>query len=133
MDRRAMSLRNSVIAALREAADRWRSAAAKSYMKSDMPYCGSGAPQAGVSRGRVQAHPPARAGAWEGAISTCAQAPSARTYARRSLLLFARYSAGWIRRRLPAIEEMVVGAWWGHVEGDAGRGMGPCSPPILTP
>jgi len=123
-----MSLRNSVIAALREAADPVRAPQQQAYMKSDMPYFGVAVPQCRRIAGAVfRAHPLPDAGAWEAAILDLWRKAAHREerYAAIELLLFARYS-GWLEpARLPAIEEMVVtGAWWDYVDAIAGRGMG---------
>ncbi len=123
-----MSIRNSVIAALREAADPVRAPQQQAYMKSDMPYFGVGVPQCRRIAGAVfRAHPLSDACAWEEAILDLWRKAAHREerYAAIELLLFTRYSDWLEPARLPAIEEMVVsGAWWDYVDAIAGRGMG---------
>ena len=123
-----MTLRNSVIAALRAAADPARAPQQQAYMKSDMPYFGVGVPDCRRIAGAVfRAHPLPDAGAWEAAILDLWRRADHREerYAAIELLLFKRY-AGWLEpARLPVVEELVVtGAWWDYVDAIAGRGMG---------
>ena len=123
-----MSIREPVIAALREAADPARARQQQAYMKSDMPYFGVGVPQCRRIAGAVfRMHPLPDARAWEAAVLELWREAAHREerYAAVELLLFGRYSAWLEPARLPAIEEMVVtGAWWDYVDAIAGRGMG---------
>ena len=123
-----MTVRDSVIAALREAADPVRAAQQQAYMKSAMPYFGVGVPECRRIAGRAfRAHPLADADAWEAAILELWRGAAHREerYAAIELLVFPRY-AGWLEpARLPPIEEMVVtGAWWDYVDAIAGKGVG---------
>ena len=123
-----MCIRDSVIAALRDAADPARAPQQQAYMKSDMPYFGVGVPDCRRIAGAVfRAHPLPDAGAWEAAILDLWRRADHREerYAAIELLLFKRY-AGWLEpARLPVVEELVVtGAWWDYVDAIAGRGMG---------
>ena len=123
-----MTLRHSVIAALRAAADPVRAPQQQAYMKSEMPYFGVGVPQCRRIAGAVfRTHPLPDAGAWEAAILDLWRKAVHREerYAAIELLLFARYSRWLEPARLPMVEEMVVtGAWWDYVDAIAGRGMG---------
>ena len=123
-----MSIRDSVIAALREAADPERAPQQQAYMKSDMPYFGVGVPQCRRICGAVfKTQPLADVRAWEAAILELWRNAAHREerYAAVELLLFGRYS-GWLEpTRIPLIEELVVtGAWWDYVDAIAGRGVG---------
>ncbi|MXW92894.1 MAG: DNA alkylation repair protein [Rhodospirillaceae bacterium] len=123
-----MTLRKSVIAALRAAADPVRAPQQQAYMKSDMPYFGVGVPHCRRIAGAVfRAHPLPDAGAWEAAILDLWRRAGHREerYAAVELLLFKRY-AGWLEpARLAMVEELVVtGAWWDYVDAIAGRGVG---------
>ena len=123
-----MSIRDSVIAALRDAADPVRAPQQQAYMKSDMPYFGVSVPDCRrIAAAVFRAHPLPDAGAWEAAILDLWRRAGRREerYAAIGLLHFKRY-AGWLEpARLPMVEEMVVtGAWWDYVDAIAGRGMG---------
>ena len=121
-----MSIRDSVIAALRDAADPARAPQQQAYMKSDMPYFGVGVPQCRRIAGAVfKAHP--LPDAWEAAILELWRNAAHREerYAAVELLLFGRYSSWLEPARIPLIEELVVtGAWWDYVDAIAGRGVG---------
>ncbi|MDE0716526.1 MAG: DNA alkylation repair protein [Rhodospirillaceae bacterium] len=123
-----MTLRNSVIAALRDAADPVRAPQQQAYMKSDMPYFGVGVPHCRRIAGAVfRAHPLPDAGAWEAAILDLWRRAAHREerYAAIGLLHFNRYSHWLEPARLPMVEELVVtGAWWDYVDAIASRGMG---------
>ena len=123
-----MNLRNSVIAALRDAADPVRAPQQQAYMKSDMPYFGVGVPHCRRIAGAVfRAHPLPDACAWEAAILDLWRRAAHREerYAAIELLLFKRYSHWLEPARLPMVEELVVtGAWWDYVDAIASRGMG---------
>ena len=123
-----MNVRESVIAALRDAADPVRAPQQQAYMKSDMPYLGVGVPQCRRIAGAVFArHPLPDADAWEAAVLDLWRRAAHREerYAAVELLLFRRYSSWLEPARLPMIEEMVVtGAWWDYVDAIAGRGVG---------
>ena len=123
-----MSIRESVIVALRDAADPARAPQQQAYMKSDMPYLGVGVPECRRIAGAVFArHPLPDAGAWEAAVLDLWRRAAHREerYAAVELLLFRRYSRWLEPARLPMIEEMVVtGAWWDYVDAIAGRGVG---------
>ena len=123
-----MKIRNSVIAALREAADPVRAPQQQAYMKSDMPYFGVGVPQCRRIAGSVfRMHPLPDAHAWETAILDLWRKAAHREerYAAVELLLFARYSRWLEPTRVPLIEELVVtGAWWDYVDAIACRGVG---------
>jgi len=123
-----MIIRESVIAALHEAADPVRAPQQQAYMKSAMPYLGVGVPQCRRIAGSVfRAHPLPDAGAWEAAILELWRLAAHREerYAAVELLLFRRYS-GWLEPvRLPLIEDLVTtGAWWDYVDAIASRGVG---------
>ena len=108
---RAMNIRESVIVALRDAADPVRAPQQQAYMKSDMPYLGVGVPQCRRIASAVFArHPLPDAGAWEAAILDLWRRAAHREerYAAVELLLFRRYSSWLEPARLPMIEEMVV-------------------------
>ena len=123
-----MSVRESVIDALRDAADPVRAPQQQAYMKSDMPYLGVGVPECRRIAGAVFArHPLPDADAWEATILDLWRRAAHREerYAAVELLLFRRYSSWLEPARLPMIEEMVVtGAWWDYVDAIAGRGVG---------
>ena len=123
-----MNIRDSVVAALREAADPVRAPQQQAYMKSDMPYFGVGVPQCRRIAGSVfRTHPLPDADAWEVEILDLWRNAAHREerYAAIELLLFGRYSSWLEPARLPMIEEMVVtGAWWDYVDAIAGRGVG---------
>ena len=123
-----MNIRDSVVAALREAADPERAPQQQAYMKSEMPYLGVGVPQCRRIAGSVfRVHELADAEAWEGAILDLWRAAAHREerYAAVELLLFPRYACWLEPARIPLIEELVVtGAWWDYVDAIAGRGMG---------
>ena len=125
---RAMDIRESIIAALRQVADPVRARQQQAYMKSDMPYFGVGVPQCRRVAGAVfRTHPLPDPRAWETAILHLWRNAAHREerYAAIELLLFGRY-AQWLEpARLPMIEEMVVtGAWWDYVDAIASRGVG---------
>lgn len=124
----AMSIRNSVIAALREAADPVRAPQQQAYMKSDMPFLGVSVPQCRRIAGAVfKTHPLSDACTWEAAILELWRKATHREerYAAVELLLFGRYSRWLEPARVPLIEELVVtGAWWDYVDAIAGRGGG---------
>ena len=123
-----MNLRESVIAALRAAADPVRAPQQQAYMKSDLPYFGVGVPQCRrIAAAVFRAHPLPDAGAWEAAVLDLWRRAGHREerYAAIGLLHFKRYAAWLEPARLPMVEEMVVtGAWWDYVDAIAGRGMG---------
>ncbi len=123
-----MSIRDSVIAALRDAADPARAPQQQAYMKSEMPYFGVSVPDCRrIAAAVFRAHPLPDAGAWEAAILDLWRRAGHREerYAAIGLLHFKRYSAWLEPARLPMVEEMVVtGAWWDYVDAIAGRGMG---------
>ena len=123
-----MNIRESVIVALRDAADPVRAPQQQAYMKSDMPYFGVGVPQCRRIASSVFArHPLPDADAWEAAILDLWRRAAHREerYAAVELLLFRRYSSWLEPARLPMIEEMVVtGAWWDYVDAIAGCGVG---------
>ncbi len=123
-----MSIRDSVIAALRDAADPVRAPQQQAYMKSDLPYFGVSVPDCRrIAAAVFRAHPLPDAGAWEAAILDLWRRAGHREerYAAIGLLHFKRYSAWLEPARLPMVEEMVVtGAWWDYVDAIAGRGMG---------
>ncbi len=123
-----MNLRDSVIAALRAAADPVRAPQQQAYMKSDMPYFGVGVPHCRRIAGAVfRAHPLPDADAWEAAILDLWRRAGHREerYAAIELLLFKRYSHWLEPARLAMVEELVVtGAWWDYVDAIAGRGVG---------
>ena len=123
-----MSIRDSVIAALRDAADPVRAPQQQAYMKSDMPYFGVSVPDCRrIAAAVFRAHPLPDAGAWEAAILDLWRRAAHREerYAAIGLLHFKRYAAWLEPARLPMVEEMVVtGAWWDYVDAIAGRGMG---------
>ena len=123
-----MSIRDSVIAALRDAADPARAPQQQAYMKSDMPYFGVGVPQCRrIASAVFRAHPLPDARAWEAAILDLWRNAAHREerYAAIELLLFGRYSSWLEPARVPLIEELVVtGAWWDYVDAIAGRGVG---------
>ena len=124
----SVNIRESVIAALREAADPARAPQQQAYMKSAMPYFGVSVPQCRRLAGSVfKAHPLPDARAWEAAILDLWRKAAHREerYAAVELLLFGRY-ARWLEpARVPLIEELVVtGAWWDYVDAIAGRGVG---------
>ncbi|MCY4547666.1 MAG: DNA alkylation repair protein [Defluviicoccus sp.] len=123
-----MTIRDSVIAALRAAADPERAQQQQAYMKSEMPYFGVGVPLCRRIAGAVfRTHPLADERAWETAILDLWReaAHCEERYAAVELLLFPRY-ASWLEpARFPLIEELVVtGAWWDYVDAIAGRGVG---------
>ena len=123
-----MSIRESVIAALREAADPVRAPQQQAHMKSEMPYFGVGVPQCRRIAGAVfRKYPLPDAQAWETAILDLWRNAAHREerYAAVELLLFGRYSRWLEPARVPLIEELVVtGAWWDYVDAIAGRGVG---------
>ena len=123
-----MHIRNSVIAALREAADPVRAQQQQAYMKSEMPYFGVGVPQCRrIARSVFKAHPLSDSSAWEAVILDLWRRAAHREerYAAVELLLFERYSSWLEPARIPLIEELVVtGAWWDYVDAIAGRGVG---------
>ena len=123
-----MGIRDSVIAALGEAADPVRAAQQQAYMKSAMPCFGVSVPQCRRIAGSVfKAHPLPDAPAWEAAILDLWRNAAHREerYAAVELLLFERYSSWIDPARVPMVEELVVtGAWWDYVDAIAGRGMG---------
>ena len=125
---RAMTVRRSVIAALREAADPARAPQQQAYMKSEMPFFGVGVPQCRrIAQTVFRSHPLADAGAWERAILDLWRHAARREerYAAIELLLFQPYVRWLEPARLPLIEELVVtGAWWDYVDAIAGRGVG---------
>ncbi len=121
-------IRQTVIAALREAADPVRAPQQQAYMKSDLPFFGVGVPECRrIARAAFRAHPLADSAAWEAAILDLWRNAAHREerYAAVELLVFPRY-AGWLEpARLPLIEELVTaGAWWDHVDAIAGKGVG---------
>ena len=123
-----MTIRDSVIAGLRAAADPARAPRQQAYMKSAMPYLGVGVPECRRIAGSVyRTRELADAAAWETAILELWRKAAHREerYAAVELLLFPRY-AGWLEpARMPLIEELVVtGAWWDYVDAIAGRGVG---------
>ena len=123
-----MTIRESVIAALRDAADPARAPQQQAYMKSDMPFFGVAVPQCRRIAGAVfKALPLPDARAWEAAILDLWRNAAHREerYAAIELLLFRPY-ARWLEpARLPLVEELVVtGAWWDYVDAIAGRGVG---------
>ena len=123
-----MTIREAVIAALRDAADPARAPQQQAYMKSAMPFFGVGVPQCRRIAGAVfKAHPLADAGAWEAAILDLWRNAAHREerYAAVELLLH-KPCARWLEpARLPLIEELVVtGAWWDYVDAIAARGVG---------
>ena len=124
----AKSIRDSVIAALREAADPARAPQQQAYMKSDMPYFGVGVPQCRRIAGSVfKSHPLPDARSWEAAILELWRKAAHREerYAAIELLLFGRYSRWLEPARFTMIEELVVtGAWWDYVDAVASRGVG---------
>ena len=111
-----MNIRDSVIVALRDAADPVRAPQQQAYMKSDMPYLGVGVPQCRrIASTQFAKHPLPDADAWETAILDL----------WRRAALFRHYSSWLEPARLPMIEEMVItGAWWDYVDAIAGRGVG---------
>ena len=123
-----MTIRDSVIAGLRAAADPARAPQQQAYMKSAMPYFGVGVPQCRRIAGSVyRIYELADAGAWETAILELWRKAAHREerYAAVELLLFPRYSRWLEPARMPLIEELVVtGAWWDYVDAIAGRGVG---------
>ena len=123
-----MNIRESVVVALRDAADPVRAPQQQAYMKSDMPYLGVGVPQCRRIAGALFAkHQLPDADAWEAAILDLWRRAAHREerYAAVELLLFRRYSRWLEPARLPMIEEMVAtGAWWDYVDAIAGRGVG---------
>ena len=134
-DAPAVTIRDSVIAALRAAADPARAPQQQAYMKSEMPYFGVGVPQCRRIAGAVfRTHPLADARAWETAILDLWREAAHREerYAAVELLLFPRY-ASWLEpARVPLIEELVVtGAWWDYVDANRrpGRGRHACRTP----
>ena len=123
-----MTIRASVIAGLRAAADPARARQQQAYMKSAMPFFGVGVPECRRIAGSVfRAHELADVGAWERTILDLWRKAAHREerYAAVELLLFPRYS-GWLEpARIPLIEELAVtGAWWDYVDAIAGRGVG---------
>ncbi len=123
-----MNLRDSIVAALREAADPARAPQQQAYMKSGMPFLGVAVPQCRRIVARMSgAHPLPDAGAWQAAVLDLWRGASHREerYAAVELLLLGRY-ARWLEpARAPMVEELVVtGAWWDYVDPIAGRGMG---------
>ncbi len=123
-----MKIRDSILAALREAADPVRAPRQQAYMKSGMPFLGVAVPQCRRIVGSVSgAHPLPDAGAWEAAILDLWRGAIHREerYAAVELLLFGRY-ARWLEpARVPLVEELVVtGAWWDYADPIAARGMG---------
>ncbi|MDE0408653.1 MAG: DNA alkylation repair protein [Alphaproteobacteria bacterium] len=123
-----MGIRDSVIAALGEAADPARAAQQQAYMKSAMPCFGVSVPQCRRIAGSVfRAHPLPDAPAWKAVILELWRKAARREerYAAVELLLFGRY-AKWLEpARLPMVEELVVtGAWWDFVDPIASRGVG---------
>ena len=123
-----MTIRESVMAALRDATDPARAAQQQAYMKSAMPFFGVGVPQCRrIAHAVFRAHPLADAGAWQAAILDLWRNAAHREerYAAVELLLFTPY-ARWLEpARLPLVEELVVtGAWWDYVDAIAARGMG---------
>ena len=123
-----MKIRDSVIAALRTAADPARAVQQQAYMKSEMPYFGVGVPHCRRLASSVfRMHPLPDAHAWETAILDLWRKATHREerYAAIELLLFRRYSRWLEPARLPLVEELVVtGAWWDYVDAIAGRGVG---------
>ena len=123
-----MTIRDSVIAGLRAAAEPARAPRQQAYMKSEMPYFGVGVPECRRIAGSVfRTHPLAAAGAWETAILELWRKAAHREerYAAVELLLFPRYSRWLEPARVPLIEELVVtGAWWDYVDAIAARGAG---------
>ena len=114
-----MSIRDTVIAALGQAADPARAAQQQAYMKSAMPFFGVGVPECRRLAGSAfRAHPLPDALAWEAAILGLWRGAARREerYAAIELLLFRRY-AKWLEpARLPLIEELAVtGNWWDYV------------------
>ena len=123
-----MSIRESVIAGLREAADPARAPQQQAYMKSDMPFFGVSVPQCRRIAGAVfKALPLPDPRTWEVAVLDLWRNAAHREerYAAVELLLFRRYSSWLEPARVPMVEEMVVtGAWWDYVDAIAGRGVG---------
>ena len=123
-----MSIRHSVIAALRDAADPVRAPQQQAYMKSDLPFFGVSVPQCRRIAGSVfRAHPLPDARAWTTAILDLWRGAAHREerYAAVELLLFGRYSRWLEPTSVPLIEELVItGAWWDYVDPIAGRGVG---------
>ena len=122
------TLRDAVIAALREAADPARAPQQQAYMKSAMPFLGVGVPQCRrIACSVFKAHPLPDARAWEAATLDLWRRAAHREerYAAVELLLFKQYSRWLEPARVPLIEELVVtGAWWDYVDAIAGRGVG---------
>ena len=123
-----MSIREAVIAALREAADPVRAPRQQAYMKSDMPFFGVSVPQCRrIAGSAAKAYPPPDGRAWEAAILDLWRKAAHREerYAAVELLLLRR-CASWLEPvRFPMIEELVVtGAWWDYVDAIASRGVG---------
>ena len=123
-----MDIRDSIVAALREAADPARAPRQQAYMKSGMPFLGVGVPQCRrIVRSACSAHPLPDAGAWEATILDLWRGAVHREerYAAVELLLAGRYSRWLEPARVPTIEELAVtGAWWDYVDPIAARGMG---------
>ena len=123
-----MRIRDSVVAALCEAADSARASQQQAYMKSNMPYFGVSVPQCRRIVSSVSmAHPLRDAEAWEFAILDLWRRAAHREerYAAVEILLLRRYSKWLEPKRVPMIEELVVtGAWWDYVDVIASRGMG---------
>ena len=123
-----MNIRDSIIDALRDAADPLRAPQQQAYMKSTMPYFGVGVPQCRrIAKSVFKTHPLPDARAWEAAILDIWRmaAHGEERYAAVELLLFGRYSSWLEPVRIPMIEELVLtGAWWDYVDAIAGRGVG---------
>ena len=91
-----MNIRESVIAALRDAADPARAPQQQAYMKSGMPYLGVGVPQCRrIASALFARHPLPDADAWEAAVLDLWHRAAHREerYAAIELLLFRRYSS----------------------------------------
>ena len=123
-----MTIRESVIAALREAADPVRAPQQQAYMKSDMPFFGVSVPQCRrIAGSAFKAYPLPDGRAWEAAILDLWRRAAHREerYAAVELLLLGRCSSRLEPVRFPMIEELVVtGAWWDYVDPIASRGVG---------
>ena len=105
-----MNIRESVIAALREAADPVRAPQQQAYMKADMPFFGVSVPQCRrIAGSAFKAHPLPDGRAWEAAILDLWRKAAHREerYAAVELLLLRRCSSWLEPVRIPMIEELV--------------------------
>ena len=124
----ARSIRHSIIAVLRDAADPDKASLQQAYMKSDMPFYGMGVPRSRkISKSVLRRHEMPDAAAWEALILCLWREATHREerYAAIQLLHCKRYCSWLDPVRAPLVEELVVtGAWWDYVDTIASRAVG---------